>query len=188
MNQRRRAALAAAPLLCALLLAGCATPPPAQAPAGLQRAEWLSGRLALRVAALDEAINNEPPQQFSASFELQGDGERGELRLMSPMGTMLAVARWGPGEVMLQTPEGQQRFDSLEALARAALGEALPLAALPDWLAGRPWPGAAHSPLPEGFEQAGWRIDTRALGEGRVEARRPAAPEVLLRVRLDTQG
>lgn len=177
---------AAALALAAALLGACATAPQEVAAPG---EDFISGRLALRVAAADEARDNTPPQQFSASFELQGSGEQGELRLISPLGTLLAVARWAPGQVSLQTSEGERRFENLEALAAAALGESLPLAALPDWLAGRPWPGAPHKRLAgglaEGFEQAGWRVDTSAFAQRRIEAMRQAAPQVMLRVRLD---
>jgi outer membrane lipoprotein LolB len=60
------------------------------------------------------------------------------------------------------------------------------LAALPDWLAGRPWSDAAHRLTETGFEQLGWQINLTRQSEGWIEARRAAAPEVLVRVRLDT--
>ena len=47
---------------------------------------------------------------------------------------------------------------TLEDLSREALGEALPLAAWPDWLAGRPWGGAPHRATEGGFEQLGWQV------------------------------
>ena len=86
-------------------------------------------------------------QNLSAAFELRGDAEAGELRLISPLGTSLAHARWAPGRVRLQTANGERSFDSLDDLAREALGETVPLAALPSWLGGRPWPGAPHTPV-----------------------------------------
>lgn len=168
----RRAALAG--LAAALLLAGCATAPD---PAG----GWTHGRLALRVDATPER----PAQSLNAGFELRGTDREGELRLISPLGTQVAAARWGPGLALLQTGEGERRFASLDALSREALGEPLPLAALPDWLAGRPWRGAAHTALGDGFEQLGWVVTTAALAEGQLQARRAAAPAVSLRVRLD---
>jgi outer membrane lipoprotein LolB len=158
----------------ALALAGCASRPK---PAG----DWISGRLALRV----EASAARQAQNVSAGFELRGDDREGELKLLSPLGTQLAAARWAPGLAALATPEGETRFDSLDALSLQALGEPLPLAALPDWLAGRPWRGAAHRPRDDGFEQLGWIVATSALAEGQLIARRAAAPAVTLRVRLD---
>jgi outer membrane lipoprotein LolB len=160
----------------AALLTACATPPPL--PAGTVT----SGRLLLRVAA----IEGRDGQNVSAAFELQGNASQGELRLLSPLGTQMAAARWAPGEVSLLTAEGTQRFANLDELSRQALGEALPLAALPDWLAGRPWPQLPHRMQAQGFEQAGWQVLLERQSEGLIEARRQAPlPEVLLRVRLD---
>lgn len=124
-------------------------------------------------------------QNLSAGFELRGDGETGELRLLSPLGTSLAHARWSPGRVHLETADGERSFESLEALSVEALGEALPLAALPSWLAGRPWAGALHTPASDGFEQLGWQVQLARHGEGFVEARRAAAPVVMLRIKLE---
>lgn len=159
-------------LAAALLLAGCASTPPPGA---------LSGRLVVNVAA----IAGQPARSVSGSFDLQGDAERGELRLSSPLGTLVAAARWAPGEVLLLTGGEERRFDDLDSLSREALGEALPLRALPDWLRGRPWSGAASTPSDDGFEQLGWRVRTARLADGYVEAARPAPPAVSVRARLE---
>ncbi len=170
----RRRGLALLAGLAALGLGACATPPGAPA-------RWTSGRLALRV----DAAPGRPPQSLSAGFELRGDDREGELRLLSPLGTLLAAARWAPGLALLDAGEGERRFASLDALSREALGEPLPLAALPDWLAGRPWRGAGHTATADGFEQLGWVVTLGALAEGLLQARRAAVPAVTLRVRLD---
>ena len=165
-------------LLLALCLAGCATRPlPGTDP-------WTSGRLSLQVQSSGE----QPAQSLSAAFELQGSGERGELRLLSPLGTQLAAAQWAPGLAVLTTSEGKAQFANLDELARQALGENLPLAALPDWLAGRPWPGAPHTLEATGFEQLGWQVGLARLSEGFVVATRSQPPAVSLRVRLDGPG
>ena len=170
----------AAPLCAAaLLLSACAT----TAPQPDERA-WTSGRLNVRI----DASTASAAQSITANFELQGTGKAGELRLNSPLGTRMATARWAPGLAALTTSEGERRFDSLDALSSSALGEALPLAALPDWLAGRPWPGAAHATSEAGFEQLGWQVTLTRRAEGQIEARRAAPPAVLLRVRLDEGG
>jgi outer membrane lipoprotein LolB len=104
---------------------------------------------------------------------------------MSPLGTRLASARWAPGVATLETPQGEQRYATLDDLSRQTLGEALPLAALPDWLKGQPWPGAAHSAKDGGFEQLGWQVLLTKRSEGLVEVRRDAPPSVTVRVRLD---
>lgn len=173
----RAAALAAG--AAALWLAGCATPPVADA--GLH---WTSGRLSLRV----DASGEQAARSLEAGFDLRGDGEQGELRLATPLGMQLARARWTRDEAVLDLGRGESRYPSLESLSRAALGETLPLRALPDWLAGRPWPGAAAQPSAEGFEQLGWQISLAGWAHGRVEALREQPPRVLVRVRLAPAG
>ena len=130
-------------------LVGCATRPTADA--GMP---WTSGRLSVRV----EAAAAQPARSVNADFDLRGDGERGELRLSSPLGTMIAATRWAPGVAVLDQGQGEVRYADLDSLSRDALGEVLPLRALPDWLAGRPWAGAASVMQPSGFEQLGWTV------------------------------
>jgi len=163
-------------MLALALLAACATPPPAPG-----EAAWISGRLSVRVAA----DAGRAAQGMSAGFELRGDGDTGELRLSSPLGTRIAQARWAPGLAVLDTPDGEHRFATLDELSRQALGETLPLRALPDWIAGRPWPAAPHFARVDGFDQLGWSVSLAGLREGRVEAQRLAPPAVVVRVRLD---
>jgi len=170
----------AATLLAALALAGCATAPPVEPGA-------ISGRLALQV----DAFQDRPAQSLGAGFELRGSADRGELSLSTPLGTTLAAAYWGPGEARLVTPQGERRFDDLDTLTRDALGESLPLRALPDWLRGRPWPGAAEparslQPGP-GFVQLGWTIDLARFDSGQWLAWRPGPPAVRLRVQFDPE-
>ena len=168
-------AAAALALVAALSLAGCATRAPEPGPA------WTSGRLALRV----DAPGDEVPRSVSASFELRGDAVQGELRLNSPLGTRVAEASWGPSGARLRSADGETAFTDLDELSRQALGEALPLRALPDWLAGRPWSGAGHRLRDDGFEQLGWLVDLRRLADGRLDASRPAPPTLRVRVLLD---
>ena len=165
---------AAAGLLLAAALSGCATRPPAAE-------AWTSGRLAVRV----EASAERAASAFSADFDLRGDGERGELRLTSPIGTRLAQARWSGAEAVLDTGSGEQRYDDLESLSRQALGEALPLRALPAWLAGHPWDRAPQRARDGGFEQLGWTVSLAGFGAGRIEAVREAPPRVVVRVQLE---
>ena len=165
-------------LAAALLLSGCASTPP---PTG--GAPWTTGRLSLRA----DATAQQPAQSLSAAFELRGSGDNGELRLNSPLGTQLVAATWMPGQATLRTPEGERQFGNLDELSRQALGEPLPLAALADWLAGRPWPGAAHRLKPEGFEQLGWLVVTQRFSEGWISAQRFMPPAVMLRVKLDRE-
>jgi outer membrane lipoprotein LolB len=159
--------------LAALCLAGCATMP-------TPSPELLTGHIAVRV----EATADRAPQAFSAGFDLRGGADAGELRLSSPLGTMLATARWSERGAWLVTAAGETAFESLDALSRAALGEALPLRALPSWLQGHPWTGAPSLASAEGFEQLGWRVGLARYAEGRVDAVRDAPPVVTVRARL----
>jgi outer membrane lipoprotein LolB len=162
------------------LLSACAslTPPHAQ------DSQLLSGRLSVRV-------DSEPVRALSAAFELSGDARAGALVLSSPLGATLAQARWAPGEAVLETPSTRASYADLDTLAEQALGERVPLAALFDWLRGRPWSGAMSQGLPAGepgFMQMGWRVGLARYAQGWVEARRDAVPVVTMRARLDPAG
>jgi len=105
--------------------------------------------------------------------------------LTTPIGSTTAQARWRPGAAELITAEAQRGFADLDALAQELLGEALPLAALIDWLRGRPWPGAPSLASPGGFEQLGWHVDLSRFAEGWVLAARERTPAISVRVRLE---
>ena len=167
-------------LLLALLVASCAST--SSLPDG--ESQWISGRISVRVDASPVQI----AQSMSAGFELRAGGvqsSQGELRLNSPLGTRLVTAQWAGDAATLSTASGEQRFESLDDLSRQTLGEPLPLAALADWLSGRPWPGSPHKTFDTGFEQMGWRVQLARKSEGLIEATRAAAPAVSVRVRLD---
>jgi outer membrane lipoprotein LolB len=159
-----------------VVLAGCASQP-----RGGGEPAWTSGRLNLRV----QALADQPERSFSAAFELRGDSRQGELNIQTPLGTRLVSATWAPERAQLITPQGTQDFTDLDDLSRQALGEALPLAALPAWLNGRPWPQAPHQTGAAGFVQMGWSVDLSRMAEGWVIARRDAPPSIVLRVKLD---
>lgn len=143
------------PLLCAvLLLAGCAVPPRAAAPAGVQ--VW-TGRLAL-------TVEGQASQSFSAGFELKGAAESGDLTLFNPLGGTLAVLSWSPGTATLRANGNVRQFPSVEALAQEATGAPLPLTALFDWLDGKATP------------VDGWQADVAQVAEGRLRARRTDPP------------
>lgn len=176
MNRRRL--LTAAGLACLLSMAGCATVGP-PLPPGL-----ISGRLSVQVAAGAA----EPARQLSGSFELRGDAHHGQLDLISPIGLVVAQARWQPGRVELLSgaaDQGPSVFANLGELSKQAFGEALPLEALFDWLRGRPWPGAVSGANAGGFEQLGWQVDTTRFTTGQITARRLAPPAATLRVLLE---
>lgn len=162
----------------AALLAGCAStvaPDPAA----------LSGRLSVRV----EGDADHAARALSAAFELRGDAEQGSLNLSTPFGTMLAQAQWSPQQALLVTPQGRTAYADLPALTRELLGEALPMAALFDWLRGRPWPGAGSQatqpPDEAGFAQLGWQVTLARFDEGVVVARRAEPPAVTVRAQIE---
>ena len=165
--------------MAALALAACTTPP--RSPTAPGAPEPLSGRLLVR-------IDGQPPRSVSASFELTGTPTEGALVLSGPLGATAAKARWARGEAALKSGDKESRYPDLDSLAEDALGERIPIAALFDWLRGRPWNGAASTPRADGtpgFEQLGWRINLVRAAEGWVEAERAAPPAVLVRAKLD---
>ncbi len=157
-----------------LLLAGCASRPAAPPPD-------LAGRLAIKV-------DGQSDRNLSASFELGGTAREGRLQLGGPLGTTAAQAGWAPGEAWIVAEGKRTDYPDLDSLATATLGEAIPIAALFDWLRGKPWDGAPSIPRVDGrpgFEQLDWRIDLSRFAEGWLEAVREAPPMVSVRARLD---
>lgn len=146
-----------------VLLTACAAPP---AKISTPEADW-SGRLAIQVL-------KDPPESLSARFELQGSAQSGQMDLLSPIGTTMARLQWQPEFARLQ--QGQQQMDSasLQHLATRLTGTELPIAALFEWLAGRP------------ADATGWQVDLSQHALGRITAeRRLPAPATVLRIALD---
>lgn len=134
-----------------------------------QMGHW-QGRLSLRVLQPN-------PEQFSANFELHGSAETGELSILSPLGTTLAVARWTPHNAQLVQGQKVQDYASMEALTQQLTGAALPLQALLAWL------DNDGPPLP------GWQLTSESPASGRrVFAKREAPlPALQLTLLLDPQ-
>ena len=86
-------------LTLALLATGCTSP---RLSAADPNAYW-SGRMAIEVL-------KEPPETLSAGFELQGSAQTGEMVLLSPIGTTLAVLKWSAQGAQLT--QGQQQIES----------------------------------------------------------------------------
>lgn len=161
-------------LLGLAVLAGCATLP------SPVTGGW-SGKLGYRV----DASSTQRAQAGSALFELQGDARSGRMLLTSPLGTALAEAQWNEHIARLHDGQTWRDFPSLaalgEALGVALQGPPVPLHALFDWLQGRPTPGEAHEPLPEGgFMQAGWRVLRQGDTQWRIERSRADGGRFLL--------
>ena len=146
-----------------LALTGCATPRPKPT----DTESFWSGRLALQ-------LQSTPPQNWSASFELQGSAEQGQMTLLSPIGTTLARLSWTPQAALLEQGQDKTESSNLQSLSQRLTGTDLPIAALFEWLAGK----AADAP--------GWQVDLSGHPEGRLTARRNTpAPEAVLRILLD---
>ncbi len=162
--KRRRFASALA-LVATFFIAGCAHRTGANG-AFPAEAQW-NGRLALKV-------QTEPPQAFSADFELGGSPQSGLLVFFTPLGTTAARLHWAPGVATLLADGETRQFDSLAALAQQATGAELPVRALFDWLNG------------QATEVPGWTVDLSRLEQGRLQAARPAGvlPAVDLRIVL----
>jgi outer membrane lipoprotein LolB len=159
--------LVSACIVAPFLIAGCAQPPRAAGTNDTQN-DLQTGRISLQV-------QSEPVQSLSASLELRGKPERGELSLISPLGSVLGVLRWSPGEAVLDSGNGKiQRFSSVDELMAQATGTAVPVTALFAWLRG------------DNASVSGWSADLSRYAEGRITARRlQPAPPADLRVVLD---
>ncbi|MBT9526775.1 MAG: outer membrane lipoprotein LolB [Rhizobacter sp.] len=167
--------------MAASLLSGCASVGH-KAPVGV---ETISGKLSVRVDASAAA----PARSESGNFELKGTPDDGQLNLSSPLGTVLAQARWSGQRAWLTTAQGEVAYPDLDSLTQEMLGERLPVAALFDWLRGRPWPGASSqanaAPTGPGFQQLGWSVDLARFADGWITAQRAQAPVVTVRARVD---
>jgi outer membrane lipoprotein LolB len=119
-------------------------------------------------------LDTEPPQSFSASFQLSGQANQGELVLLTPIGSTAAAMAWSPGGATLRNGAESRAFASLEAMVSEVTGTPLPVAALFDWLAGQ------ATPAP------GWEVDLARLPQGRLTAQRKSPqPQAELRLILD---
>jgi outer membrane lipoprotein LolB len=179
-----------------LALGGCAAYAPEAPP--LQR---YSGRFAATVA------DGERREAASGRFTLAVYLDRTTVELASPLGNTMARVQADASGATLTAPQADGtlatwRGDSADALAESALGFALPVSGLADWLAGRPAPGRPSRSTPAGgpaqrIEQDGWSIDIDERFDGSGEPRRltlsrdarpPSAPALRLRLVLDAPG
>ena len=171
----------------ALVLQACATHPPP-----LPGHVW-SGKLGVRT----DAAPDQPARSMSGTFELSGTASSGQLVLTSPIGTTIARARWSdpvgaqgtPSKIELEADGGTTHYATLEDMMQHAIGDQLPLAAMFDWLDGRPWPAAPARASADGraFDQLGWHVDLSQFADSRlIDAQRPLpAPVLHVRVKLD---
>jgi outer membrane lipoprotein LolB len=153
-------------MVAILLIAGCAIN---QRAGGLNDPE--NNRFAGRISLV---VQSEPVQSFSGGFELQGNETTGELTLITPLGSTVAVLRWRPGVAELQNGTQTQQYSSVQAMLQQTTGAAIPLQALFAWLRG------------ENASAPGWQADVSRFADGRVGAlRTDPAPPAQLRIVLD---
>ena len=153
-----------------VLLTACSTAPRHVAvdPTNPDAIGHWEGRLNLRLA-------KNPPEQFSTSFEMTGRPEQGQLSLLSPLGTTMAMVRWNPQGASLQQGSDVQNFTSMDELTLHLTGAALPLPQLMAWL------DRTGPPV------QGWQINAQALKSGRrvMAERQQPLPALQLTVLLD---
>jgi outer membrane lipoprotein LolB len=160
-----RAGLLLALFFATIFIAGCASRTGIKDSYGGENPHW-QGRMALKVQSV-------PPQAFAADFDLQGNVRAGSLTFISPLGNTLAHLQWDSSAAILRSGGQSQRFDTLDALTRHALGTELPIASLFSWLQGTD------------IDTPGWQADLHDLPAGRLNARRittdaPAELKIIL--------
>ncbi|MBW4046688.1 MAG: outer membrane lipoprotein LolB [Proteobacteria bacterium] len=148
----------------ALTLGGCATPAARGRTAqAVPAAQDIRGRISV--------VTGTPPAQHNiyGGFRLElFPGGDGEFDVYSPLGQMLAQAQWSTRSARLDDGKQTRSFTSFEDMTFAALGLALPRAALQDWVRGMPAADLPFETLGHGaFEQVGWRVQPR-LRDGQL--------------------
>jgi outer membrane lipoprotein LolB len=139
-------------VLCTLLQTACTTTTlktSINEPA--TQSVW-QGRIGIKVAS-------NPPQAFSAQFELSGTSEEGNLALSTPLGTSLARMHWDATGASLRTTQESTQFATPDAMLQHSLAGAPPLSALFSWLAGY------DAAVP------GWDVQLQDFAAGRIHAR-----------------
>lgn len=140
-------------------LAACTT-----APTSPDHLPSWRGRLALR-------IDGTPQQRWQASFVLRGSAQLGQLQILSPLGTTMAMAKWNPRGAWVQRNSEIQDYADTAAMTEALTGARIPLTALYAWLRGE------DPPI------EGWQIQ-RPSPRLLVAQRRTPTPAVELRIIL----
>lgn len=111
-----------------------ASPPPAEAgPAEAAKAlprHW-QGRISL-------SVHQTPMQTVFAGFELDGDPQSGEMRILGPLGSAAMVLQWQPGKATVSDGQHSRSAPELQQLMQQLTGVDLPIGLLFDGLYGRP--------------------------------------------------
>lgn len=153
-------------LVFTIFVAGCASRESAGNSFDLNSPSW-SGRFALTTEGEDR-------HNTSASFNLRGNAERGELIIFSPIGSTVAVMNWTPERAVFESNGHTELHADLGALTQRLTGTRLPVAAFFSWFEGR------------AVEAEGWTVNLDKLGEGRISALRALPPpKASVRIVLD---
>jgi len=135
----RRALLCLAiPLSLSGALAGCASVNATRAfdTGGAATSQFYSGRFAANYERYGR------PEGVQGTFHWEERGGNVRLDLVSPLGQTLAVVTSTPSGATLDLPNQPPRnAPEVDSLMENALGFALPVAGLRDWLHGKPAPG-----------------------------------------------
>lgn len=157
MNSRLRYVHRWLLLVAIFFIAGCASTTRTLGTFSEDSSHW-QGRMALKVMT-------DPPQAFSADFELEGTAAAGSLVLSTALGSTLARIQWDGTSATLQTQGAPQQFDSLAALLRHTIGTDIPVSSLFAWLQGK------------SATASDWESDLSQVDIGRLTARRTSTRE-----------
>lgn len=116
-----------------------------------------TGRLLVRTLS-------SPPQAFSAGFVLEGQADRGQLSLLSPIGTTVSVIRWDGHSATWQHDRQTTAYPDINTLMQQATGSVIPIGAIFATLNGE-----------QGSSADGWTIDASQLPQNRLHASRQAS-------------
>lgn len=124
-----------------------------------------------------DALPDDPAswrQSLSASFELSGAPDTGELRLFTPLGSTAAVIRWTHQSATMDARGDRREFSGLDELTQQVLGASVPAPALFAWLHG------------QNLAVLGWKVDLSQFALGLVAAQRVSPlPQARLRLILE---
>jgi outer membrane lipoprotein LolB len=122
-------------ILCAALLAGCATTtatlPTAASVAAYRDAIQLTGHLSVQYE------KNGQPESLSGKFDWSQQGNQVDVDLISPFGQTMAKISVTPAEATLtEAGKAPRSAPDIDTLTAQTLGWQLPVSGLRDWLQG----------------------------------------------------
>jgi outer membrane lipoprotein LolB len=117
------------------------------------------GRLAIEAAPPDNAPEAKP-LAFSASFELTGAPDAGEMTFLTPLGAIAGKVIWTNDLAQWRTGAKTRNFDGIGSLIQELTGTDVPITALFAWLDG-------HN-----LSAPGWKVDLSGFEQGQIVAQR----------------